>query len=179
MSDTPSLSRGYCKVCLIRYGEGDPPHEDLTDCVAALRAALENSSERARSVAFAVSTRLMGILEELIHQPEAGGVHYFTMEDDEKGEVRKKMIPANQVSGIFAALLSMYERMGDWSPYQAEKDRANDMQAIAARLLTRLEAIETLAIAHGDDQIVSQVRSALDSIPQPELSVLQSAADPH
>lgn len=187
MSDESAPTHGFCKRCLIAYEADSVFHEDEQDCIAHLKLALKKSRERERSVGFAVATRMIGVLEELVHRPEAGGVDYkvFTsMGPNGKGvvggSIEERAVPAAQISGIFAALLSMYERMGDWSPLEAERERADEMQLSATTLLKTLQRVELLLELDSPESLAEareEVRSALGELPRQALEELQFFAD--
>ena len=191
MSDVSGPTHGFCKRCLIAYEADSVFHSDEHDCIAHLKLALRKSRERERTTGFAVATRMLGILEELTHRPETGGVDYkvFTSAGPNGkgvvgGSIEEQTIPAEKVSGIFAALLAMYERMGDWSPYEAEKERAYRMEVAATRCLAALTVVQDLvekAVRKADSDpglldAQETIRATLASLPQQDLAVLQSFA---
>lgn len=152
----PSDGPAFCENCGVPLPEGIT-HDGMEQCIAELRKALARQTRAAEGLAFEVSTRIYGILENLAHDPSLGGVP-FSVREPSTGKV---LVLHNQtVSGIMTAIFREYEKAGDWSPLADKKKELAQTHDGARRLFGLLQSVVELA----DDKMVwpKSLRKAID-----------------
>jgi len=112
-------------------------HADERACIAHLRGALLEQRSAAQRMSFDMSMRYLAAIEELALRPGEAGVSFKVRSPD--GTIMT--VRAEQVSGIFAAILRQFHSLGDWTPLRDAEERADLMGWHAGALLRALEAV--------------------------------------
>lgn len=111
-----------------------PPHVfhgEPQACITALRKVLMRQRELAQHMAYDISTRFLAILEELSLRPDAGiGYKVRDPRDPEKA----MNIPANNVAGVFGAIMKKFHEACDWSPSAVLREENRKLQEEIAKL---------------------------------------------
>lgn len=117
----------HCPGCLLP----GPSHESDKDCVAALKGAMVKQREAAQNLGLDISTRILAVLEQLASDP-GSGLSAYSVRDPETGKPR--LVPPQQVAGVFANIRHLYERSGEWSPMRDLREALEEWRTYANEL---------------------------------------------
>lgn len=122
-----------CATCGLL--KGDEQHLTAGDCIRALRVSMMKQRELAESMAFDISMRFLGALEELAAHPDIG-IPFRVWKPALNGEEPKIFIlQALQVAGVFQAILQKYREAADWTPLADTKKALGISQLYLKELL--------------------------------------------
>ena len=149
----------FCSRCGIPLPD-DVTHDEPKMCIAELRRSLKRQSKAAENLAFEVSTRLLGILEGLAHDPELAGVRFSTRNPD-TGE--RCELAGQIVIGVMTAIYREYQKAGDWSPLNDANKRVVNYKSHGFKLFSLLNSVMVL---HEDgerlpDALVEEIAETL------------------
>jgi hypothetical protein len=134
-----------------------PPEAEA--CVRALRRALGKQVALAESMGFEIAVRFLNVLDELSKDPGVT-IAYKTMADG-----TPVVLPASQVSGLFAAILLRYRQEVDWSPL-FETRRAVTIAQL--QLTTACVWLDSLLYTMPIDELTrTEIKAFLEKVRQP------------
>lgn len=110
-------THSLCKNCGLVNPKGEQTkHLSDKDCIRALRDAMQRQRLAAEDLGMDMSLHFLRVFEELSLDPEVG-VQYGVWDPEAE---KMLVLPGQQVSGIFAAMLRKYQEVANFSPHERE-----------------------------------------------------------
>lgn len=155
MTNQPTSEPTLCGVCGLMLE--NERHKSAGDCIRGLRKAMMQQRQAASTMAFEISTRYLGVLEELALRPDVGIPYSMRTPGDVFSE-EKITLHHQQVAGVFTAIHKKFMEAGDWSPLKERDDELRLQRQLIDHCLDLLSAVFT------DSYAVSCDRGELDQL---------------